>query len=51
MSQNYRLPHLPNAIPLPPDEHALCKDNFALSKAMVDIAQRAGKVFFAFHEH
>ena len=44
-SQKYILPHLPNAIPPPPDEHALYKDNFAtingkLSKVVADIAVR-----------
>ena len=48
-------PHPRNAI-LPPEEHALYKDNFAtgngeLSKVIADIAQRDGNVFFLFHEH
>ena len=42
--------------PLPPDEHALYKDNLAtgngeLSKVIADIARREGNVFFLFHEH
>ena len=42
--------------PLPPDEHALYKDNLAtgngeLSKVIPDIARREGNVFFLFHEH
>ena len=42
-SQKYILPHLPNTISEPPDEHALYKDNFAtgngeLSKVIADIA-------------
>ena len=49
-------PHLPNAIPPPPDGHALYKNNFAtgnseLSKVIADIAQRDGNVFFVLHEH
>ena len=55
MSQKFILPHLSNST-IPPDEHALYKDNFAtgngeLQKVIADIAQRDGNMLFLFRGH